>query len=189
MFLGMVLFLISMISLTALDTSAAMTEDAGVLHTISYDNVPGYADVPMTELAVLDAVLAWNTANKDVQFVIVEYDPDVDISWRYYMSDSILGEHRARLNDDGQLEKHRIVVWLGADDCNLDYHLFPYELLKHTVMHEMGHYLGLRHIDDVNHLMYSPESFDVDSVQMYDDLNLNIPYTEKLDIETLLCWS
>ena len=172
MFLGMTFFLVSMISLTTLDTSAAMTEEARVLHTISYKNIPGHADMPMTELAILDSVMLWNAANKDVQFVIVEYDADVKIIWRDYMSDFTLGEHRATLNDDGVLDKHRILIRLGMDDCNSDYQLFSYDILKHTIMHEMGHYLGLEHTDDWNHLMYSHELFGV-----FDDLGLVIPYS------------
>lgn len=186
MFLGMVLFLVSMISMTTLDTSAAVTEDGVVLHTISYNNVPGDDYIPMTELAIIDSVMMWNTANESVHFVIVEYDPDVNISWRDHMPDSILGQHRTSLNDEGDWEKHRIIIRLGSDDCNFDYQLFSYETLRHTIMHEMGHYLGLRHIDDRNHLMYSEDPFDVDSAQAYDDMNLVIPYVEKPEIETAL---
>ena len=51
-------------------------------------------------------------------------------------------------------------------------------------MHEMGHYLGLRHIDDKNHLMYSYERSYRDAAQVYDDLNLNIPYVDKPEIQT-----
>ena len=170
-------FFVLTISMTGLDTTAVIEEDAGMLHTISYNNVPGFADVPMTELAVLDAVLEWNNANEDVQFVIVEYEADVKIVWRDYMKDDMLGEHKVYWNDEGEAVKHRIIVWLGADDCNLDYQLLPHELLKHTIMHEMGHYLGLGHTDDENHLMHSYEEL----AQPYDDLNLNVPYTEKPD--------
>ena len=173
-------FFVLTISMTVLDTTAVI-EDTGVLHTISYNNVPGFADVPMTELAVLDAVKMWNDANDDVQFVVVEYEADVKIVWRDYMKDDTLGEHRVHWNDKGEAVKHRIIVWLGADDCNLEYSLFPYDLLKHTIMHEMGHYLGLGHTDDVNHLMHSHDMSDEDLLQVYDDLNLNVPYTEKPD--------
>lgn len=58
-------FFVLTISMTVLDTTAVI-EDAGSLHTISYKNVPGFADIPMTELAVLDAVKMWNDANNDV---------------------------------------------------------------------------------------------------------------------------
>ena len=109
----------------------------------------------------------------------MEYEADVKIVWRDYMKDDLLGEHKVYWNDDDEAVKHRIIVRLGADDCNLDYKLFPHELLKHTIMHEMGHYLGLGHTDDKNHLMFSYDMSNEDLAQMYDDLNLNIPYTEK----------
>ena len=171
MFLGMVLFLVPMVS--------ADDDVMPVIHTISHKNIPGHADIPMTELALLDAVLEWNTVNNDIYFVIVEYESNVKIVWRDYMKDGLLGEYRIYLDDEGEAYKHRIVVGLGTDDCNLDYQLFPYQILKHTIMHEMGHYLGLEHTDDVNHLMHSYDMSDEELAQVYDDLNLNIPYTEK----------
>ena len=54
----------------------------------------------------------------------------------------------------------------------------------YTIMHEMGHYLGLRHIDDKNRLMYSYKRSYRDAAQVYDDLNLNIPYVDKPEIQT-----
>ena len=172
------LFFAFMAGVTIIDTTA-LIEDTRVLHTISYKNIPGHADIPMTELALLDAVLEWNTVNNDIYFVIVEYESNVKIVWRDYMKDGLLGEYRIYLDDEGEAYKHRIVVGLGTDDCNLDYQLFPYQILKHTIMHEMGHYLGLEHTDDVNHLMHSYDMSDEELAQVYDDLNLNIPYTEK----------
>ena len=109
-----------------------MTEDVAALHTISHKNIPGHADTPMTELALLDAVKMWNDANDDVHFVIVEYDADVKIVWREYMKDNTLGEHRVYWNDEGEAYKHRIIIRLGVDDCNLDYHLFSYQTLRHS---------------------------------------------------------
>ena len=178
----MTLFFVSMIDMTTLDGSAI--EETAMLHTISHNNVPGYADKPMTELAVLDAIKMWNDVNTDVQFVIVKYDADVKIVWRDYMKDPTLGEHRAYTDDDGEVYKHRIIIWLGFDDCDSNYHLVPSDLIKHTIMHEMGHYLGLQHTDDVDHLMYSPDHFDENLAQEYDDLNLVIPYVDKPSIDT-----
>ena len=54
------------------------------------------------------------------------------------------------------------------------------------VMHEMGHYLGLGHTNDKNHLMHSYDMSDEDLAQTYNALNLNIPYVEKPEIETVL---
>ena len=182
---GTALFLVSMIGMAAFNTTA-VTEDGIDYHMVSYKNVPGYADKPMTELAVIDAVKIWNDANDDVQFVIVKYDANVKIVWRDYMKDPTLGEHRVYTDDDGEVYKHRIIVWLGFDDCDSNYHLVPPDLIKHTIMHEMGHYLGLQHTDDVDHLMYSPDHFDEDLAEQYDTLNLVIPYVEKPEIETAL---
>ena len=97
----------------------------------------------------------------------------------------LLGLHRAMVTDDGTRERHSITVRLGIDDCHSKYQLFTHEALRYTIAHELGHYLGLRHIDDKNHLMYSEELFNVDSAQVYDNRNLGIPHVEQPEIMTL----
>ena len=155
-------------------------------HAISYEDVSRYGDTPMAELAVIDAVTMWNDANESVNFIIVESysDSDVNITWERRLHDNILGLHRAPLNDDGRQDARSIRVRIGIDDCNYDYQLFSHDTPKHTVMHEMGRYLGLRHTDDKNRLMHSYERPYRDAAQVYDDLNLNIPYVDKPEIQT-----
>ena len=173
----MVLFLVPMVS--------ADDDAVPVIHTISYDDVPWYADIPMTELAVLDAVKTWNDANNDdVQFIIVNSDADVNISWAYRIPNDPLGTYDVSVTADGELVDHRISIRLGVEDCNLDYQLFSYEIHKYTIIHELGHYLGLEHIDDSDHLMYSEDLFGVIPADVYDDMDLVIPYVEKPYLET-----
>ena len=66
----------------------------------------------------------------------------------------------------------------------MDYQLFSYEIHKYTIIHELGHYLGLEHIDDSDHLMYSEDLFGVIPADVYDDMDLIIPYVEKPYLET-----
>ena len=161
------------------------SEPASNRHTVSYDDVPAYADKPTVERAISDATRVWDMANTGVDFTIVESDADVNIQWARYMPGSTLGLHSAVVTDDGTRERHSITVRLGIDDCHSTYQQFTHKAIQYTVAHEIGHYLGLRHVDDKMHLMYSGDLFDVDSVRVYDDRNLGIPYVERPEIATV----
>ena len=161
------------------------SEPASNQHTVSYDDVPVYADEPTVERAISDATRVWDMANTGVDFTIVESDADVNIRWARYMPGSALGLHSAIVTDDGNRERHSITVRLGIDDCHSTYQPFTHKTIQYTVAHEIGHYLGLRHVDDKMHLMYSGEFFDVDSIRVYDDRNLGIPHVERPEISTV----
>ena len=152
---------------------------------MSYDGIPAYVDEPTVERAVSDATRVWDMANANVDFTMVKSDADVNIQWVRYMPGSTLGLHSAMVTDDGTREIHSITVRLGIDDCHSTYQQFTHKAIQYTVAHEIGHYLGLRHVDDKTHLMYSEGLFDVDSVRVYNDRNLGIPYMERPEIVTV----
>ena len=161
------------------------SEPASNIHTVSYDDVPVYADEPTVERAISDATRVWDMANTGVDFTIVESDADVNIQWARYMPGSALGLHSARVTDDGNRERHSITVRLGIDDCHSTYQPFTHKTIQYIVAHEIGHYLGLRHVDDKTHLMHSGDFFNVDSIRVYDDRNLGIPHVERPEISTM----
>ena len=147
--------------------------------------MPEYVDESVVERAAIDAVREWDMANPDIDFTMVESDADVNINWVRYLPGGILGQHRAVVVDDGSREGHSITVRLGIDDCTSTYQMFTHDAIQHTIAHEIGHYLGLRHIDDESHLMYSSEFFDVDSTRVYDNLNIGIPHLKLPKIATV----
>ena len=161
------------------------SEYASNIHTVSYDDVPVYADEPTVERAISDATRVWDMVNTNVDFTIVESDADVNIQWARYMPGSALGLHSARVTDDGTRERHSITVRLGIDDCHSTYQPFTHKTIQYIVAHEIGHYLGLRHVDDKTHLMHSGDFFNVDSIRVYDDRNFGIPHVERPDISTV----
>ena len=160
-------------------------EPASNRHTVSYDDVPSYADKPTVERAISDATRVWDMTNTDLDFIMVESNADVNIQWARYIPGSTLGLHSALVTDDGTRGRHSITVRLGIDDCHSTYQQFTHKAIQYTVAHEIGHYLGLRHVDDKTHLMYSGDLFDVDSIRMYDDRNLGIPHVERPEISTV----
>ena len=168
-------------SSTGSELQTILTEQPHASHTISFSNIPAYVDAPTVKRAVIDAVREWDMVNPNVGFTIVESDADVNINWVRYMPGSALGLHSASVTDDGVRERHSITVRLGIDDCHSKYLPFTHNTLQYIIAHETGHYLGLRHIDDKSHLMYSGEFFNVDSSKIYDDLNLGIPHLKKPD--------
>ena len=142
-------------------------------------------DELLVERAVIDAVREWDMANPNVDFALVESDADVNVSWARYMPGSTLGLHRASVTDEGDRERHSITIRLGIDDCHSDYQQFGHGTIQYIIAHELGHYLGLRHVDTKDHLMHSGELFNVDSAGVYDDLNLGIPRLERPEIATV----
>ena len=154
-------------------------------HTISFSAIPTYVDESTVERAVIDAAREWDMANPNVDFTIVDSNGDVNINWTRYMPGSALGLHRASVTDDGTREGHSITVRLGIDDCNSTYQQFTHGAFQYIIAHEIGHYLGLRHIDDKLHLMYSGELVNVDSARVYDNKNLGIPNMERPEIMTV----
>ena len=128
---------------------------------------------------MIDAVSTWDEANGSIDFTIVESDADVNVSWNRFMPASRLGLYSAQVSDAGDRERHSISIRLGIDDCHSEYRPFAHDALKYVIAHEMGHYLGLRHVDDKNHLMHSGELFDVDPARVYDEGGLYVPTVAK----------
>ncbi len=153
-------------------------------HTVSYTDIPDYADPDLATPALEHALYAWEYSNTFLQFEIVESDADLHIEWMRWIPAGNLGLHTVFDKESGSAENHVITIRLGNDDCHSDYQLYHTESLKHTVAHEIGHYLGLRHIDDEDHLMYSGEFFDVDTVSTYDNRGYSVPDIAKPTLRT-----
>lgn len=153
------------------------------VHTISYDDVPDYADPSLAVPALEQAIQAWESPNAFLTFETVESDADLQITWRQWMPGGGLGLHTV-FNSVDRGSNNVIAIRLGNDDCHSDYQVYSTESLKHTIAHEIGHYLDLRHIDEEGHLMYSGELFDVDVADTYDDHGYAIPDIAEPQIKT-----
>ena len=107
-------------------------------------------------------------------FELPDSDPDVMIGWARWFPPPALGQY----------SQGSITILVGIEDCNSEYRPFSKESLTHTIAHEMGHHLGLRHIDLESHLMHSSELFNVDSADNFDDMGYDMPVLENPEPRT-----
>ena len=157
------------------------------VHKISYDTIPEYVDSEIVITAIDNAIQFWESDNPHLDLQLVDSDSDLELTWSKWMPSSTLGVYRTfNSTINGMtISNHEITIRMGNDDCHSDYQPYNVESLTHTIAHELGHYLGLRHIDARGHLMYSGELFDVDSILVYDDQGYTIPKISKPTVRTL----
>lgn len=164
-------------------TASADESPTLTTHTISYAAIPNYVDSDTVISALNDAIYAWEADNPSIDFVIVQDNAGLDIDWLHFAM-GYAGKYSSYNVTDGDkiTIKHRIEIVLGQDDCNSEYRQFSHNALKHTIAHELGHYLGLRHIDEPNNLMHS-DGFpnDTDSLFSYNTQGYNIPVIAKAE--------
>ncbi len=150
------------------------------LHTISYAEIPDYADSDAVLSAREYAIHSWESSNSFLDFEIVESDADLNIEWEKWM----LGAHTVFDTTSGGDMYNRIAIRLGNDDCHSVYQPYSTESLRHTIAHELGHYLELRHIDNRDHLMHSEDFFNTDSASIYDNKGYVVPKITNPEILT-----
>jgi len=140
--------------------------------TYHVDTIPqNIPDKEIVRSSILLAFNEWEKLNSDLVFVESESEySDIRIIW----DEKITGSHSGLGLKDciGIGAECWIEVGLGSENCHGEYIQYGEGLVTNTIMHEVGHTLGLGHTSNENHLMYST---DID--YNYDDLGFNIPTT------------
>ena len=151
-----------------------------VIYTVSIEQIPDYVDSSSVTSAMHDAMQSWTKSNPSIIFETVTKDADLEILWQKYMGSNILGSYsQYNTTSGGQTTTiHQIHIRLGSEDCSDTYRQFAHNALRYTIAHEIGHYLGLRHVDDPDSLMHSSEWDTTDNIFTYRNLGYSIP---KLD--------
>ena len=158
------------------DTRAAVPVPPNVHSVISYNDIPSYADEEDTMQALKLAVFAWEQKNPSVEFDLAkDADGDVHIRWVRQLDDNTRGLWRhVDMQTIGNVDY--VLIELGLY-CDSHYQLYPKRYVAFIITHELGHHLGLGHITDPNHLMFSglePSARAVDS-DYYDTRGYVVP--------------
>lgn len=153
-----------------------------VIYTVSVDPVPDYVDTATVTSAMQEAMQAWTDNNPSVIFETVAEDADLEISWKRYMGSNILGsysQYNTTSSNGHTVTIHQIDILLGSEDCASTYRQFAHDALRYTIAHEIGHYLGLRHVDDPDSLMHSASWDTTDNIFTYRNLGYSIPEIDR----------
>lgn len=106
---------------------------------------------PINYQESLDNVLEkWMDANPNLHFRYTKYKTEGDlwVAWR--------GEPVGDEGDLGHatLGKGVVEVQIGDKNCNGLFELYDEATLEYIMLHEIGHSVGVFHVDDPEHLMY-----------------------------------
>ena len=136
--------------------------------TYSVQEIPNVPDKNLIKAALSNAIQSWETNNPTLEYTeVTDSSPDFKIIWKTIADKDHLG-----LATTGGYGPDVLEIGLGSYNCRGEYVQHDRDMLSNTIMHEMGHQLGLKHYPDENHLMFGD---DVISTRNFDTLGLNIP--------------
>ena len=134
-------------------------------HVIHYtvEPIPDVSNKQIIQNAVDDAFTFWEEENDNLVFEKTNALPEIQIKWQTVASHSYVGLATYS-------EKYRgvITIGLGKFDCKNNFVQYDSNLLHQTIMHEIGHILGLGHHPEETHLMYGVEGIDLKSINNFE---------------------
>ena len=122
------------------------------VHRIGYNPTPPDMDGDILLDALKQATNEWNNANPALDFKLVDVNlpnqvnPDVMIIWAHHLRGDTIGVYQGTEN---------ITIQVGDFSCDSEYRQFSREFTTGIIAHELGHYLGVGHTSQEDHLMYT----------------------------------
>lgn len=158
--------------------SGSNTDDGIIQYTIS--EMPSYADHYMIKKSINEATVRWQDQNPER--VVFEYVEERDKAELFFDFEQTIMSHPSSTEDMAGMSYGRMItISLGDYDCNQKWHHHSKEFLTYIAMHEIGHYLGMKHAygpAGPTHLMWSdeiPDELNQYGYHDFDDLGYEIP--------------
>ncbi len=130
------------------------------------------SSIPVTNktipiVATHQAFAIWQSLNPTLTFIQIKHpDADIIVSWDRFVQDEHVG---LAICEYAYCE---LLISLGNRDCTGSYIQLDTNSVSDTIMHEIGHALGLAHHSSESHLMYGSDEFTQIS---FDDMGYEIP--------------
>ena len=140
----------------------------------SFEDVPNVPNEQIPVDALKTAITTWERNNPNLEF-IESKNSNIEIKWQKYASSTHTGLATCNTVLFGILSHCVLEISIGVEDCDSNFVQNDENMMANTLMHEIGHALGLGHSGEINHLMYSTQSPEI----VYDSNGFTVP--ERLD--------
>ena len=129
----------------------------------SVESIPDVSNKQTIQNTVDNAFMSWEEENDNLVFEKTTTLSDIQIKWQTVASPNHVG-----LATYYEKYKGVITIGLGKFDCTNNFVQYDQNLLHQTIMHEIGHILGLGHHPEETHLMYGPEGLDLKGINNFE---------------------
>lgn len=158
--------IISIVDIIDENTAYASNHNQKIIYYTISTNIPAKfnIDYDLANNAFNNAIKQWDALNPNITFVERDYN---SIKFNYILYDI---DNNWRDDCRSSLETCIIPIYLGKLDCTGIFIQADGKHTQNTVMHKLGHVLGVGHTNNKQHLMYS-----IDPVGAFSERGYYVP--------------